>query len=207
MPDGLSAVKPLKPVLLILTGLIAFFMVTEAFYYDLGGFGWRKAKEQFSESGKLLGLEFTAPDFDYRIGQLTGTYENHEVRILPDEQAQIEVKLNVTRPLELSTQAFQRTSPPSGMAVIESRYPAFNHFFETRYADPALAQLLAESESFAAFLEDFQKKWGRQLEYLMLSDTTLTVSLRYGLQSYIPGSVLKALLPDLIELADRLEAL
>ena len=182
-------------------------MVSEALYLDLGGFGWRKAKQQFSEYGKVLGLEFTSPDFDYQIGQLTGTYENHEIRVLPDEQARIEVQLNTTERLELSTRPFYRKTPPSGMERVESRYPSFNHFFKTRYAAPELARQLAGSEMLEKALAGFQKKWGQQLEYLMVSDNMLTVSLRYGWQSYIPGDVIKAMLPDLIVLAERFEAL
>ncbi len=199
--------RTLKPILVMLAGLLAFFMVTEALYFDMGGFGWRKAKQQFGEYGQALGLEFIAPDFDYQIGQLAGTYESHEVRILPDEQARIEVQLNVPERVELSTLPFHRKIPPSGMKQVESRYSSFNRFFKTRYAAPGLARQLAESESLAEFLEVFQEKWGRQLEYLTLSDTTLTASLRYGWQSYIPGDVVKTLLPDLIELAERFEAL
>jgi hypothetical protein len=200
-------VKTAKPLLFILAASLAFFVFAEWLYTDIAGFGWRKAKDQYSEYGKKLGLEYKGPEFDYQIGQLLGTYRNHEVRVLPDEQARIEVRLEVSNQVNLSTQQSHDVNSHAGMEWINSRYPSFNNFFATRYASPVLALQLADAKQLAEFLEVFQRKWGRPMEYLIIDDTSLVISMRYGWQTYIPVDVVESLLPDLISLAETIEAL
>ncbi len=193
--------------LVIVLALIVFLVVTEFFFFDFTGFGWRKAKKEFSNAGKKLGLNFIKPKYKFNIGELKGVYENHEVVVVPDDGAKIKIKLDYDGNMELRTVSDNYTSPPNGMQHIQANGSVFNSFFKTRYAHASLASKISQSDELAQFIKIFKGKWGRKIEYLEINNSSLIVSMKYGKESYIPSKVINDILPDLVKLAGIIETL
>lgn len=144
-----------------------------------------------------LGLSFEASDSKDGIGRITGAYRGHALEILPDE---------TTIRLQLHRRPSLRLATHDGKTRFSFGVPALDRFFRTRKAmdgppSPEVTQALGR----------LVERWARQIAELSLADGAITVRPRQGAHSdtrfcYLPPALVRGILPDLIAVADALDA-
>jgi hypothetical protein len=192
-------------VLLVVVLLVAYYFATEYFFLDLTGSGWKKARAEFPAVAKELDLTLAAPKYDFQIGEMDGTYQGYDVRVLPDDGAMVQLDLGNESNIELDTER-ESSVEHGALRKITFRSAALNSFFPTRYASDSISGQLADSDRLAQFAAQFSKHWGRQVARLRVDNRYIRCYFPNGRERYIPGPSIGPILRDLANLAAILQS-
>lgn len=179
------------------------------FLGTLGAFLWRKlgrrrARQQFPELSRELGLEFTPPRYAGAVGTLTGVYKGRTVRIDPDDQRLIKVRFHASPRIDLRSYEHAQRAP-FDMVTIHSSDRTFDRFFKTRFASEGVAERIAAAPDPGRVLEPFMGRFARQVQSLTVTGDGVVCRLDFGTPPYIPAGALHELLPACVSLADLIE--
>ncbi len=184
----------------ILVLLAVIYAVSEWFFFDFFGIGRRHARRDFPAVAEKLGLTFVAASDGSDIGSIKGEYAGRKVSISPDDNATILFNVSGLPKLFLSTKVYEKKNFDTGNDV-------FDGFFLTRNMNKpdAVVRQIGNSGAALDFLSEFSHRWKRKLEYFEVTGDGIRLSLKYGMNSYVPAKDLEQLLPDLNKLAEMLE--
>lgn len=183
-------------------GIIMFLGTLWAFLWRK--LGRRRARQQFPEVSRDLGLDYTPPRYDGAVGTLTGSYRGRVVRIDPDDQRLIKVRFHASPRIDLRSYEHSLRAP-FDMVTINSGDRAFDRFFKTRFAVEAIAQRIALEKEPGRHLTPFMGRFARQVQSLTVTGEGVVCRLDFGSPPYIPAGALHELLPACVALADLIE--
>ncbi len=184
----------------ILGLLGVIYGISEWFLFDFFGIGRRRAKRDFPAVAETLGLTFSASRDRSEIGEIKGEYEGRNVTISPDRNATILFSTAGLPDVFLSTKVYEKKNFDTGNS-------AFDSFFLTRsMSKPEKVRRQIENSGAALdYLPVFSRRWKRKLDFFEISEDGIRLSLKYGMNSYVPAKDLEQLLPDLNKFAGMLE--
>ncbi|MFO7713054.1 hypothetical protein [Desulfosarcina sp.] len=177
------------------------------FYIDLTKSGWKEARADYPRLAEKMNLAFKPGELDYHIGEISGVFKTCQVAVKPDDSATIEIRFKSAPDLFLSSIDPDNTDPFTGMVRFDTENAAFDQYFKTRFATPAISAALIEKSSALQFVDRFVKKWARPIQRFDISRHGIACRFKYGGQTYIPASVLESLLPELCNFAEAFEVL
>jgi hypothetical protein len=183
-------------------GILMFLATLSAFL--LRKLGRRRARQQFPELSRELGLEFTPPRYAGAVGTLTGTYKGRTVRIDPDDQRLIKVRFHAAPRIDLRSYEHSMRAP-FDMVTIHSKDRVFDRFFKTRFATEEIAERIAAASEPGRMLAPFMGRFARQVQSLTVTGDGVVCRLDFGSPPYIPAGALHELLPACVSLADLIE--
>lgn len=171
--------------------------------------GFQQAMSELPMVAFKLGLRLnedtsSAGEIMARSVELFGRYQTREVCVKP-RRAMIEVGMNQMPDIDLAINEKPHRSVPVDMVHFASGNKGFDKFFRKRWANPEIAEKLTRSASGLDYVGEFRRRWNRYLLYLDVTKDGIYCRVKYGHGTYIPASVLEALLPDLCRLAEVLE--
>ena len=171
--------------------------------------GFQQAMRELPSVAFKLGLQLkqnedSDGDITSRRAELLGYYEDRNVCVRP-WRAMIEVGMNQMPDIDLAINEKPHRSVPVDMVHFDSGNKGFDKFFRKRLANPEIAEKLTRSASRLDYVGKFRRRWNRYLLYLDVTKDGIYCRVKYGHGTYIPASVLEALLPDLCRLAEVLE--
>jgi hypothetical protein len=167
-------------------------------FLDLTGQGRRKAMQQFPAAAKTFGFVRQKSRASQPIGVYAGTYKGYAFKLTPDNNATIELQM---KPVE----GIREIMTKKGDTNFKSSDPQFNSLFKTRLISAELGQRLDRDKHFLAFAAQFAKQWRWESNYIQIYPDSIYCALKYGNGRYIPASVLKQIIPEMVELANRLQ--
>lgn len=186
---------------------IFYIGLWKLFYIDLTKRGWKNAKVNYPLLARKMNLAFEEGELDRNIGEIAGVFNGCQVAVKPDENATIEIRFQSTPDLFLSSIDPENMKPYPRMVRFDTENAAFNRYFLTRFASPAISSALKEKSSALQFADLFVKKWARPIQRFDISRNGIACRFKYGGQTYIPATVLESILPELCSFAESLEAL
>jgi hypothetical protein len=192
---------------LLVAGSVLYIGLWKFLYIDLTMRGWKAAKTNYPRLAEKMNLAFKQAALNHHIGEISGVFNGCQVAVKPDDNAAIEVRFHATPDLFLSSIDPENMNPYQGMVRFDSDNAAFNRFFLTRFANPAIASALREQSSALEFVDLFVKKWARPIQRFDISRNGIACRFKYGGQTYIPTTVLESILPELCSFAQSFEAL
>lgn len=184
-------------IAIIIAALLVFLGVTELLYLDITGLGRKKALREFPKAAKKLGFSLKASR-SRQFGVYTGIYKGYGFNIDPDSNATIYLRMPPIAGLKLSTYK-DKTNFDTGDH-------GFDNLFIERTASPELGQKLSEATQLLTFVDQFGSRWKRKYRFIEIVEDGIYCSLKYGNGKYIPGSVLERIVPDMVNIADLLQA-
>ena len=194
-------------IALIVAGSLLYVGLWKLFYIDLTKSRWKEARADYPRLAKKMNLAFKPGELEYHIGEISGVFKTFQVAVKPDDSATIEIRFKSTPDLFLSSIDPDNTDPFPGMARFDTENAAFDWYFKTRFATPAISLALKEKPSALQFVDRFVKKWSRPIQRFDISRNGIECRFKYGGQTYIPTSVLESLLPELCNFVEAFEAL
>jgi hypothetical protein len=183
-------------------GILMFLGTLSAFLWRK--LGRRRARQQFPELARELGLVFTPPRYAGAVGTLTGVYKGRSVRIDPDDQRSIKVRFHTAPRIDLRSYEHSLRAPFE-MVTIHSKDRSFDRFFKTRYATEDIADRIAAAAEPGRVLEPFMGRFARQVQSLTVTGDGVVCRLDFGTPPYIPAGALNELLPACVLLAELIE--
>lgn len=185
-------------VILIL--LVVIYTISQWFFYDFFGFGWRQAKRDFPGMADNLGMNYITPHDQSEIGKIEGKYQGRNVTIAPDQNGLVFFETFALPKMFLSTKDYQKEN-------FNTRNEVFNSFFNTRTTNrnETVVHQIDSCGAALNFLSVFGRRWKRKLDYFEVSENGIRLSLKYGMNSYVPAKDLERFLLDLNEFATMLE--
>ena len=184
-------------IIIILSGFF-FIAVGEFFYLDFTGIGKRKAIKEFPIAAQELGFELTSKRSSQNFGFFNGHYQGYEFNITPDYSAKIILTI---KPI----QGLKEISTAPGSIIFTSQNQQFDNLFKTREATKKLSPIIQQATRFQKTALAFGHKWQRPTDFIGIDENEIRVTLKYGHGSYIPASVLKEIIPDIVKLADAIQ--
>ena len=166
--------------------------------------GRKRAAQRFPELAQELGLEYTLPRYAGAVGTLSGSYENRQVRIDPDDQRSIKLRFRGAPHVDLRTYE-NAVRAPFDMITVYSGDRAFDRFFKTRFASEDIAAHIASTEDPSRHLLPFMGRYARHVQSITVTSEGVVCRLDFGSPPYIPTGALHQLLPACAALADLLE--
>ena len=133
------------------------------------------------------------------FGTYAGIYNGYNFTIDPDSNATVQLHMNPVPGVE-------EFSTRQGQTNFDSGDKGFDNFFKTRLVSAELGQKLREAVAFLAYTVEFGKRWKGKYNYIRMYKDSIYCSFKYGSGHYIPASVLEKIIPDLVKLADLLQA-
>ncbi|WP_319410072.1 hypothetical protein [uncultured Desulfosarcina sp.] len=194
-------------IALIVAGSILYVGLWKLFYIDLTKSRWKEAKADYPRLAKKMNLVFKPGELNYHIGEISGVFNTFQVAVKPDDSATIEIRFKSTPDLFLSSIDLDNNDPFPGMVRFDTENPAFDQYFLTRFATPAISSALKEKSSALQFVDIFVKKWADPIQRFDISRNGIECRFKYGGQTYIPTSALESLLPELCNFAETFEAM
>ena len=188
------------PVATIIVGLLFFWGMSELFFLDILGLGRRKAIHQLPKAAKKFGFKEDKSKTSHNYGKYTGTYGGYNFVVNPESSATIELHMDPVPGLEEIATYRKQTNFDSGNN-------GFDGFLKTRLVSDDLARKLRDATPFLEHTVQFVKRWKRPCNYFQIYKDTIYFSFKYGMGHYIPASVLEEIVPDLVKLADLLQAI
>lgn len=192
---------------IMVVGSILYVGLGKLFYLDLTKRGWKNAKANYPRLAKKMNLAFNKAALNHQIGEIAGVFNGCQVAVKPDENAAIEIRFQSTPHLFLSSIDPENMKPYPGMVRFDTENAAFNRYFLTRFASPAISSVLTETSGALQFVDLFVKKWARPIQRFDISRNGIACRFKYGVQSFIPTSVLESILPELCSFAESFETL
>lgn len=183
-----------KFVLAVMLGLV----VCQLLFLDITGLGRRKAMRRFPKAAETYGFVRQPSRASKPIGTYTGTYKGYYFKIDPDSNATILLQME---PVGGITEFLTK----KGETNFQSSDPRFDSQFKTRLISTELGQRLNREKQFLEFAAQFARRWRWKANYIQIYSDSIYCSLKYGNGRYIPASVLEDIIPDMVELADRLQ--
>lgn len=192
---------------LLAVGSVVYVGLWKFLYIDLTKRGWKDAKRNYPRLAKGMNLTFQEASLNHHIGKISGVLNGFHVAVKPDDNATIEVRFHTTRDLFFSSIDPENMAPYPGMVRFDTGNAAFNRYFLTRFASPAVSSALKEQSSALQFVDLFVKKWARPIKRFDISSNGIACRFKYGGQTYIPAAVLESILLELCSFAETFEAL
>lgn len=187
--------------LIIAINVLAVILLLAAnrlLFLDITGQGRRKAMQQFPAAAKTFGFVRQKSRPSEPIGTYAGTYQGYAFKLSPDNNATIQLQM---KPID----GIREFITKKGDTNFQSSNPQFNGLFKTRLVSAALGQRLDHDKRFLAFAAQFARQWRWESNYIQIYPDSIYCSLKYGNGRYIPASVLKQIIPEMVELANRLQ--
>lgn len=183
-------------------GMVMFVGMVCAFVWRK--LGRRRARHQFPDLARELGLSFTPPRHAGCIGTLSGTFRGRAVRVDPDDQRSIKVRFRGDPRIDLRSYEHS-VRAPFDMVTIHSGDRAFGRVFKTCFASEEIASRIAAAENPGRHVEPFRGRFARQVQSLTVTGEGVVCRLDFGTPPYIPAGALHELLPACVALADLIE--
>ncbi len=202
-----AKVVAISVVILLLVGSVLYVGLWRFFYIDLTKRGWKDAKANYPQLARKMNLAFNRAALNHHIGEITGVFKGCQVAVKPDDNATIEVHFKSTPDLFVSSIDPEDMEPYPGMVRFETDNAAFNQYFLTRFASPAIASVLTDTTGNLQFVDLVVKKWARPIQRFDISRNGIACRFKYGGQTYIPAAVLESILPEMCGFAKSFEAL
>jgi hypothetical protein len=150
-----------------------------------------------------LGLEHVPSAHSRAQGKLRGSYRGRKVVVDPDERRAVIVRFETQPRIDL--RSYEISMPvPFDMVSVQSRAPAFNRFWKTRRASPAIAGELLERSS-VEWIEPLRGRLARNVKSLIVTAEGVTCEVDFGNPAFIPADAVRQLLVACIELAEQFE--
>lgn len=151
-------------------------------FFDLFGIGWRRAMRDLPAVAAKLGLRFIVSSDRRVIGRIEGDYQSRNVSIAPDNNALILFSVTGLPRMFLSTKVYEKKNN-------DLRSKVFNRFFRTRTTNrsEAVVQTIDNSGAALDLLPAFSRRWKRKLDFFEVSEDGIRLSLKYGMNSYVPA--------------------
>ena len=184
---------------IIIIALLIFLGVGELFYLDITGRGHKKALREFPEAAEKFGFTSKKGGSARPFGIYAGTYNGYNFTIDPDSNATIQMHM---APVSGLKEFITR----QGQTNFDSGDPEFDYFFKTRLVSAELGRKLSNATLLLNYTAQFGKRWKGKYNYIQIYKDSIYCSFKYGSGHYIPGSVLEKIIPDLVKLADLLQA-
>lgn len=175
--------------------LLTFWGITEFLYLDITGMGRRKAFREFPKAANKFG--FTRKKG--KTSTFTGVYDGYSFTIHPKRNATIHLQMK-------SVPGLKEFITREGETNFSSGDQGFDNLFRTRLVSHQLGQKLSSAKPFIAFAVQFGRRWKSKSNYIQIYNDSIYCSLKYGNGSYIPASVLRQIVPDMVKLANLLRA-
>ncbi len=191
--------SPALIISIIIIALLLFLGMCELLYLDITGLGLRKALHEFPAAAKELGFIQEKDRSSRPFGTYAGIYNGYNFTIDPDSNATVQLHMNPVPGVE-------EFSTRQGQTNFDSGDKGFDNFFKTRLVSAELGQKLREAVAFLAYTVEFGKRWKGKYNYIRMYKDSIYCSFKYGSGHYIPASVLEKIIPDLVKLADLLQA-
>ena len=134
-----------------------------------------------------------------QFGTYTGVYNGYTFTIDPDRNATVHLQMD---PIPGLKEFITR----KGQTNFDSGDQGFDNFFKTRLVSVELGRKLREAAPFVTYTVQFGRTWKGKYNYVQIYDDGIYCSFKYGNGYYIPASVLERIIPDLVKLADLLQA-
>ena len=177
--------------------LLSFWGITHLLNLDMLGFGKKKAMREFPEEAKKLGFRLKTSRHG-QFGVYSGKYNGYFFTIDPDSNATIHLSMPTIPGLRLST-IYNKTD-------FETGSPGFDQLFSERSAPPEIREKLCGAKKLLAFADTFGTRWKKKCRFIKVVQDGIYCSFKYGSSSYIPAPVLEKIVPDLVELANLIQA-
>ncbi len=191
--------SPALIISIITIALLLFIGICELLYLDITGLGRRKAFREFPEVAKKFGFIQKKSRSSKPFGTYTGAYSGYNFKIDPDSNATIQLQMNPIPGLkEFITH--------KGHTNFDSGDQRFDHFFKTRLVSAKLGQKLRKATHFITYAVQFGRAWKGKYNYIQIYSDSIYCSFKYGSGHYIPASILEKIIPDMVKLADLLQA-
>ena len=185
-------------VAITIGALLLLWGITQYLNLDILGFGRRKAMREFPEEAKRLGFDLKTSRSG-EFGVYSGKYKGYFFSIDPDSNATIHLQMKPVPGLkEFMTK--------QGEMNFNSGNKEFDSLFRTRLVSPELGQKLSSAKPFITFAVQFGRRWKSKCNYIQIYDSSIYCSFKYGNGSYIPASILKQIVPEMVKLADLLQS-
>ena len=198
-----NAVKGANSMAMIIVkfvfAVILVLAACELLFLDITSLGRRKAMRQFPVAAKTFGFVRQPSRASKPIGTYTGTYKGYDFKIDPDSNATIQLQM---KPID----GIREFITKKGETNFQSGVPQFDSLFKTRLVSEELGQRLRNDKRFFTFAAQFAKRWRWKSNYIQIYSDSIYCSLKYGNGRYIPASVLEQIVPDIVELANFLQA-
>jgi hypothetical protein len=165
--------------------------------------GHKDAKKEYPELGARLGLTHKPSPFERGVGTLSGDIDGYSVTVDPDEQRRIRVRFRGAPAVDFRSYE-QSTRAPHGMGTVYTSDKSFDAYFKTRFAAEMERDRLEALRSPSELIEPLRAV--RELKELSITQTGINCVFDYGNPSYIPVTVVGALVPALVKLAQAFDA-
>jgi hypothetical protein len=166
-------------------------------------FGRKRAKRDFPSLAAELGLGHVPARHVGGLGVISGTFRGREVRIDPDDQRMIKVRLG--RAPRVDLRSYENAVRPFDMVTVYSKDRSFDRFFKTRFAAESIARRIANTEAPGHCLAAFTGRYARQVQSVAVTADGVVCRLDFGNPPYIPPDAMRELLPACVALADLIE--
>ena len=191
--------SPALIISIIIIALLLFVGFCELLYLDITGLGRRKALREFPAAAKKFGFIQKKSRSSRPFGTYTGTYKGYNFTIEPDSNATVQLHMDPVPGIE-------EFITRQGQTNFDSGDKGFDNVFKTRLVSAELGQTLREAVAFLTYTVQFGKRWKGKYNYIQIYKDSIYCSFKYGSGHYIPASVLEKIIPDLVKLADLLQA-
>jgi hypothetical protein len=183
-------------------GMLMFLGTLYAFVRRRAGHS--AARRQYPALAEKLGLTFKPSGYRGAIGTISGTIDEHDVVIDPDDQRAIIVRFGSEPQVDL------RSYEHSGggryaLSHFRSGVRAFDAFFKTRSAGPQVAERL-ESADLERLIAPFKGRYYRAIRSLAVTRSGITCVFDFGTPPFIPASAVSEILTAMLELARTIES-
>ena len=151
-------------------------------------------------------LEYEKSEYYSDTGIFKGEVNGYAIHIEPDNDASIHLELNHSLPLNISDRKPQ-SRHEEGMKQIHPVQSDFQAIYKTIRVDEEVAREFAEQTELQDALTGFYLKWLNQIRTFFIDKNRVYLSLNYGQPffPYILPSTVTGIIPELTEIASRLE--
>lgn len=191
--------SPVLVIFIIVIACLLFLGVCELLYLDITGLGRRKAVREFPAAAQKFGFSLKKSRSTGQIGLYAGSYNGYHFTVEPDRSATVHLRMKPVPGLEVFITRQGRTNFDSGD-------PQFDAFFRTRLVSAELGRHLRASSPFVNFAVKFCRRWKGRYDYIQIYPDSIYCAFKYGSGHYIPAPVLEQVIPDMVKLADGLQA-
>ncbi len=181
-------------------GMLMFGIMTWGFLRRKAGHV--VARNQYPALAEELGLSYRASRYASGVGRMSGIYEGYQVVVDPDDQRHIRVVLPDSPGVELWMHAHNRRPPP-GMQSFQPENRQLSALFRTAHGTPSGIEAVQRAEELETTARRLRGM--RELKSLSVTESGITAVLDYGNPPFIPASVVRTMLRDLVQIASNLQ--
>ena len=181
----------------IILGGLAFIALGEFLFLDLTGLGKKKARKHFPIAAQSLGFKLKERRNPGNIGTYEGRYEGYNFAIETDQSAKVLLDMRPVR-------GIQEIKTTQGGLDFNTG-SKFDKLFTAREADSSLRQRIVDAKHFQDIATQMAQRWKRATSSIRITESQIICKFKYGSSSYIPASVLKEIVPQMVAVADAIQ--